>query len=230
MVYLDHEALAPLMHGALEARDVDPASIAHVVESLIQTSLRGVDSHGINRFPHYCRAVDGGRVSRRPNIRIERTAAATSIVNADHAFGHHAGAVAIDHARTCAVETGIAAAAVMNSTHFGAAAYFGLRAATRDCVGFAFTNADALVKVHNSTTAFFGTNPLCCCAPMASEDPFFAGYGDVVDELEQDQRRHAESATQFPETGRLTRTGAPSPILTPREALRRLVQKDSTWA
>ena len=172
MIYVDARKLDALMRRALSAYDVDPVSIDHVVGSLVQTSLRGVDSHGINLFPHYCRAVESGRINGRPNPRIDQTAASTSIVDADNAFGHHAGALAIDHARERAAETGIAAAAVRNSSHFGAAAYFALRAAEHNCIGFAFTNADALVKAHNSAEPFFVTNPICCCAPMADEGPF----------------------------------------------------------
>lgn len=172
MVYLHSERLAKCMKQALQNLDVAPIAIAHVVNSLVQTSLRGVDSHGINLFPHYCQAVEAGRINRDPEFETDRTATGSAILDADHGFGHHAGAVAIDYAVDLAKENGIAAVAVKNSTHFGAAAYFALRAADKGQMGFAFTNADALVKVHNSRESFFGTNPICCAAPMADEEPF----------------------------------------------------------
>lgn len=172
MIYLESDLLAKLMRRTLERLEVHPASIGHVVDSLVSSSLRGVDSHGINLFPHYCRAIQGGRINRTPSLRFEQTAPSTALLDADHAFGHHAGAVAMDHVVEKARQTGMASAAVFNSTHFGAAAYFSLRAAERDCIGFAFCNADALVKVHNSQESFFGTNPVCFAAPMANEGPF----------------------------------------------------------
>jgi ureidoglycolate dehydrogenase (NAD+) len=171
MIHVDSEAILPLLRRTLADRDVDPVAIDHVVASLVQTSLRGIDSHGISLFPHYCRVVVAGRINRRPAIRLERTASGTTLVDGDYAFGHHAGAVAIDAAVAGAAETGIAAAGVRHSSHFGAAAYFGLRAAERGCIGFAFTNGNALMRAHNSTNRFFGTNPICCCAPMADESP-----------------------------------------------------------
>ena len=106
MIRLDAARLAPVMREALAARDVDPTAIDHVVDSLVQTSLRGVDSHGINLFPHYCRVVESGRVNRRPSPTMTNTAAATAILDADHAFGHHVGALAIDHAVALAHDTG----------------------------------------------------------------------------------------------------------------------------
>ena len=172
MRHFDAKKLAVLMESELVARNVAPDSIRHVVASLIQTSLRGVDSHGINIFPHYCRAVAAGRVNARPNISVARTGSATAIVDADHAFGHHSGAIAMEEAVTLALESGMGAVSVRNSTHFGAAAYFGLMAPERNCLGFAFTNADALVKAFGAREAFFGTNPVCFTAPMESEGPF----------------------------------------------------------
>jgi len=160
------------MESELVACNINQDSIRHLVASLIQASLRGVDSHGINLFPHYCRAVTAGRVNANPCISIARTGTATAVVDADHAFGHHAGAIAMQEAISLALNSGIGAVSVRNSTHFGAAAYFGLMAPERDCIGIVFTNADALVKAFGAREAFFGTNPICFTAPMATEGPF----------------------------------------------------------
>jgi LDH2 family malate/lactate/ureidoglycolate dehydrogenase len=46
-----------------------------------------------------------------------------------------------------------------------------LRAAERGLLGFAFTNADALVKAFNAKSAVFGTNPICFTAPLEREEP-----------------------------------------------------------
>ncbi len=169
---IDGMKLSITMKAILKSKNVNQESIDHCVDSLIQASLRGVDSHGINLFPHYCRAVDGGRINKTPNFKISSSAPSAAILNADHAFGHHAGAVAIDYAIERAKETGMCAIGVIDSSHFGAAAYFALRAANKNCIGWSFTNADALVKAHNSKEAFFGTNPICFTAPMQNEGPF----------------------------------------------------------
>lgn len=172
MKFFDGIRLAAVMGETLRQRSVHPDSIHHVVSSLVQTSLRGVDSHGINLFPHYCRALVAGRINGNPSMTLTRTGSGTALLDADHALGHHAGAVAMDNAIEFAKQSGIGAVAVKNSTHFGAAAYLGLRAPAHDCLGFASTNADALVKVHGGRDAFFGTNPVCFTAPLEREDPF----------------------------------------------------------
>jgi len=87
-------------------------------------------------------------------------------------LGINAGAIAMEEAVGLAMESGMGAVSVRNSTHFGAAAYFGLMAPERNCLGFAFTNADALGQGFWSREAFFGTNPVCFTAPMETEGPF----------------------------------------------------------
>ena len=172
MPHFEAETLSSLMMSELVTRNVNADSVHDVVSSLIQTSLRGVDSHGINLFPHYCRAVTAGRINAQPQIAVTVTGASTALIDADHAFGHHAGAVAMKQAISMARESGMGAVSVRNSTHFGAAAYFGLMAPEQNCLGFAFTNADALVKAFGAREPFFGTNPICFTAPMESEGPF----------------------------------------------------------
>ena len=171
MFRIDADMLRPLLHARLRALDLDPDAAGHVVDSLVQTSLRGVDSHGIQLFPHYVRAVSAGRVIARPTPVLERTAVSTARLDAGHAFGHHAGALAIDAAVRIARETGVGAVSVHDSTHFGAAAYFALRAADAGMIGFSFTNADSLVKAFNAREPVFGTNPVCFAAPLRDESP-----------------------------------------------------------
>jgi LDH2 family malate/lactate/ureidoglycolate dehydrogenase len=95
MVYLDGKIFKQLIKDILVSKSVSEEVANYVAEGLIQTSLRGIDSHGINLLPHYCRAVDAGRINKNPKITIDQKAASVAIVDADHSFGHHSGSVAI---------------------------------------------------------------------------------------------------------------------------------------
>ena len=171
MYKLNHILLRELLEKELKILKLNDDSIKHVVNSLIDTSLRGVDSHGINLFPHYVNAIKNGRINKNPNFSYEKKTKAVAILNADGAIGHHSGAVAIEEAIKLAKKYGISAIGVKNSSHFGAAAYFSLMASQKNMLGFSFTNADALVKVTNAKESFFGTNPICFSAPMLDEEP-----------------------------------------------------------
>ena len=105
-------------------------------------------------------------------VGIPVPTSSVAIIDADHAFGHYAGSITIQHAVKMAKKTGIGAVSVKNSTHFGAAAFFAFQANQEDCIGLAFTNGDALVKAYNSKEIFFGTNPICFTVPLEKEEPF----------------------------------------------------------
>lgn len=172
MILLESSILKGLMSETLREQGACEDACYHMPESLVQTSLRGVDSHGINLFPHYMRALKSGRINRQPDIKIIKEAESTAQLDADSAYGHHAGSVAVKIALEKALRTGIGAVNVKNSSHFGAAAYFALQASEKDFIGLSFTNADSLVKAFGSTEKFFGTNPICFSAPMQDESPF----------------------------------------------------------
>lgn len=158
--------------GTLEQKNVRSDVASHVAESLIQTSLRGVDSHGIRLLPHYIRAIDSGRINPQPNYSVTRNFPSAGKLDADNTFGHAAGGEAMIKACKMASENGIGCISVFNSTHFGAASYFSLLAAEKGFIGISFTHADSLMKSYRGKRAFFGTNPICFAAPCEDEDPF----------------------------------------------------------
>ncbi|MFH1791582.1 MAG: Ldh family oxidoreductase [Candidatus Omnitrophota bacterium] len=143
-----------------------------VADGLIQTSLRGVDSHGIRLLPHYIRGVKGGRINPNPEYKFKKTSASTGLLDADHTFGHAAGIEAARRAVRLAEEAGTGHVSVYNSTHFGAAAYYALEIAAHDMIGMSFTNTDALVRSHAGKRAFLGNNPICFAVPCEGEGPF----------------------------------------------------------
>ncbi len=195
MVNFKHIPLQEVIQDVFVKNGAVPEAAMHVAAAMVQTSLRGVDSHGINLFPHYHRALGAGRIHKAPKIAVIRQSASAAVVDADHAFGHHAGAVAIDLAIAMAKKTGIAAVSVKNSSHFGAAAYFSLRAAQENCLGFSFTNADALVQSYGSPEVFLGTNPICFTAPLKNEGPLCLDMATSIVSWNKikDHRRHGES-------------------------------------
>jgi ureidoglycolate dehydrogenase (NAD+) len=161
-----------MLSDQLGRRGVSAASADHVSSSLVETSLRGVDSHGINLYPYYVTAVEGGRINPTPTIRVVSRRQAVGTLDGDHGFGHHTGSEAIRVAIEMADSFGVGAVGVRNSTHFGSAAYFAQQAARQGYAALVFTNADALVKAFGGVEPFFGTNPICFSVPIDGEEPF----------------------------------------------------------
>ena len=134
-----------------------------------ETSLRGVDSHGIRLLPHYLNALKG-RINGKPKFQINKKTPCFIGLDADNAFGHAAGFKSIDLGIDIAGEFGICAISVFNSSHPGAMASFALKAAKKDLCCFAFTHADSLIQNFNSKDIFLGQIQFVLL-PRANEEP-----------------------------------------------------------
>lgn len=172
MIFLNHKKFELELYNSLDTLKVPKHISDSLIKSIINTSLRGVDSHGVNLFPHYYEEIKLGKLNKNPNIKNIKSSRSVRVLDADNTIGHYVGEYAINTAVKMAKETGVGIVSVKNSTHFGAAAYFTDIAANQNMIGFAFTNTEALVNAFNSKEAFFGTNPFCFSAPMLNEDPF----------------------------------------------------------
>ena len=151
---------------------LDAYSRNAVTTGLCESSLRGVDSHGIRLLPHYINSAVTGRKNPKPNMQFHESFVSAGMLDADHAFGHAAGFKAIDIAMGIAAKTGISAISVTRSSHPGAMASFVLRAARKNFIAMAFTQADSLILSHGGKRPYFGTNPIAMAAPRKDMEPF----------------------------------------------------------
>jgi len=142
-----------------------------VTNCLVETSFRGVDSHGINLLPHYLNAVLAGRINPNPNFKFKKTSATTGLLDADDSFGHAAGSLAIKKAIEMSKVSGSGFVGVYNSTHFSACSYYSLQAARENMIGIALTHTDSLMLSARGKRPFLGTNLISFTFPCEGEDP-----------------------------------------------------------
>lgn len=166
--------------SVLIAAQTDSEAAWSVATALTETSLRGVDSHGIRLLLHYARVVQTGRINPRPRLSFRQTSPGSGIVNADHGFGHHASYFAIDHAVRLAQANGIAAVSVVDSSHFGSAGCYVLRAAEKGLLAIAVCNSDSFVLPHDGIRPFNGTNPIAFAAPVPASRPLLVDMATSV--------------------------------------------------
>ena len=172
MNLISYNELIEFHREILRTIGLDKHSIESVTIGLCETSLRGVDSHGVRLLPHYVNSALSGRKNPKPEYKIDKTFPSIAHLDADNAFGHAAGMKAVDIAMDMAETQGIGVVAVSNSSHPGAMASMALKAARKGYAAFAFTHADALVLSHNGTRPYFGTNPICLAVPREEEEPY----------------------------------------------------------
>ncbi len=148
----------------------DPART--VAASLVDASLRGVDSHGIARTTIYVQRLRAGGIKTAPRPSIVRRDGAMALVDGDDGPGQVAGIFATDLSIELAREHGVGAVAVRRSSHYGAAAFYTRRAAEAGMVGMSSTNSDPLVIPFGGTGYALGTNPISLAAPLHGGELF----------------------------------------------------------
>ena len=133
--------------------------------SLVWTSLRGTDSHGVARVPIYVERLRGGLLNTRPRPSVLRRDGAVAMVDGDEGPGQVASVFATDLSIELAREHGAGVVTVRRSAHFGAAAFYAMRAAEQGLLAIALTNTEPLVIPYGGAEPALGTNPICLAGP-----------------------------------------------------------------
>ncbi|MFO1447809.1 MAG: Ldh family oxidoreductase [Opitutaceae bacterium] len=155
----------------LQALGLPTPHAAFVARSLVQTSLWGIDSHGIARLPHYLSRLAAGSLNPNPQMVFTSTGSCTGNLDGDHGLGLVVCERATQEAITMAQANGAGFIGVRNSSHCGAIGIFGRIVADAGLIGLVFTHSDAFVAPHNGYEKFLGTNPICISAPCADGPP-----------------------------------------------------------
>lgn len=146
---------------------------AIVVERVLYADLHGIDSHGCCMLPFYQRLRDEGRLNPRPEIAIVHESATTALVDGGGGLGHVPATLAMQQAIAKCRAAGVAAVAVRNSGHFGAAGAYAAMASAAGMIGIVTTSTPTPSVVPTfGRDALLGTNPIALAAPAAQRPPF----------------------------------------------------------
>ncbi len=140
---------------------------------LITADKLGIDSHGVNRLkPIYYDRIKAGIQHPVTNFEIVRETPTTAVIDGHDGMGMviaaRANQMAIDKAR----ELGLGMVVVRNSTHYGIAGYYPLKAVEQGMIGITGTNARPSVAPTFGVENMLGTNPLTFGIPTDEEFPF----------------------------------------------------------
>jgi ureidoglycolate dehydrogenase (NAD+) len=168
-VLVSHTKLVSFSAQCLEKLGLEAAHASFVAETLVAANLRGVDSHGVVRLPHYATRLRNGTVKARPNITARRTAPSSAVVEGDAGMGQLVAARAMNEAIRLSKETGAGAVVARNSSHCGACAWFVEMAVRQGMIGVALTHTDSIMVPPGMKRIFLGSNPIAFGAPGERE-------------------------------------------------------------
>jgi ureidoglycolate dehydrogenase (NAD+) len=164
-----HDRLISFTAACLEKLGLESADARLVAETLVAADLRGVDSHGVVRLPHYARRLRNGSVKARPGIVVRRTSASAAVVEGDAGMGQLVAQRAMQEAISLAKESGVGAVVARNSSHCGACAWFVELAVKEGLIGVALTHTDSIMVPPGMKRIFLGSNPIAFGAPGERE-------------------------------------------------------------
>ena len=154
-----------------EAVGVSAEDAAAAAPSFVWASLRGVDSHGVSRVPRYVEMFGKGVANPTPEITVDDSAPAVSVIDADFAPGPVALTRAVGIAVAKAKTQGAAVVSVRNTVHTGAIGYYVSLVAEQGLVGIGIAAGSPMMSYEGAVGASVATSPLAIAVPRTGAKP-----------------------------------------------------------
>src|SRR5262249_83620 len=207
-------AIIAFIEDALVKTGLPAADAGKVAELMCEADLTGADAHGIFRLPQYVKRLRAGGINARPGIKVERTAAATALVEGDNGMGHLVRARAAETAIELARASGLGWVGARHSNHAGAAGVYAALPLPHGMVGIYGVVASANhMPVWGGVESLLGTNPIAIAIPAGEEAPIVldiatsvVSYGTV--------KSHRLQGKEMPE-GWMVNTNDAAPLTAP---------------
>jgi len=165
-------AVRGLIVDAMTTSGVPASDAGKIAELMLEADLTGADAHGVFRLPQYVNRLKLKSTNPRPNIKVNRTAPATALVDGDNGMGHLVVARAAETAIELARECGLGWVGCVHSGHAGAAGVYAALPLQANMVGMysAVANANHMPLAGGSEPVL-GTNPRAIAIPAGKEPP-----------------------------------------------------------
>ncbi len=170
-VLVNHDGLREYVKALYVAAGLPDSDAGKIADLQTETDVRGVHSHGTRAAPNYIRRILDGQTNPNPNIKVIDEGPAFAIINNDGGMGHLGAVRGMEAAIEKAAESGIGAATVIHSRHFGAAFSYPMMAAERDMIGFAVSSSSPGVAPFGGSARVLGNTPIAYAVPANEEFP-----------------------------------------------------------
>jgi LDH2 family malate/lactate/ureidoglycolate dehydrogenase len=161
------EALQAFVADLLVRLGTAPDGARTVAAALVSADLEGVPSHGVMLVPMYVERMLAGSVSTAREARVVNDSGLALVLDAGNALGQVTAHQAVELVRDRAKAHAMAAVAVRNAFHFGAAGYWARTIADSGLIGIAMCNTRPLMPAPGGAERVVGNNPLAIALPGA---------------------------------------------------------------
>ena len=161
MRMVDVETLERITRDIFAAWKAPREDAAWIASLLVRANLRGHDSHGVIRIPHYVHALKTGEVNPTPSIKTELETPTIARLDGDKGFGQVVARHGITLAIAKARAQGLSAVTLGRTNHVGRLADYAEMAAVQGLIGMLWVNAPTALNVApwGGAARRLGTNP-----------------------------------------------------------------------
>lgn len=140
-------------------------------EVLIQSDLSGVESHGLARLPMYLGRIAQGVVNVRPKVKLIGESSSSMVLDCDNGLGIVTVPGIMDRCLKKAKESGMVAATMRHSNHYGVGNYYALKGISENMISILMTNTTPCMAPTGGIELLIGTNPITIGIPAGKERP-----------------------------------------------------------
>jgi LDH2 family malate/lactate/ureidoglycolate dehydrogenase len=161
--------LAGFVQRLLVAAGTPPPEANIVATALVDADIEGLPSHGTMLLPMYLDRIGAKSVNPAAQGKIVSDTGTQLVIDAENALGHVVAKQAVELVVARARAKGMAAVAVRNAFHFGAAGRFARQIALGGCAGIVMANTRPLLPAPGGAERVVGNNPLAIAVPTQDE-------------------------------------------------------------
>jgi LDH2 family malate/lactate/ureidoglycolate dehydrogenase len=181
-----------------------------VAESLVASSLRGVDSHGIHLLASYLDQIAAGDVDASAMGEIATESGACMVYDGQNGVGQVIADICCGHAIRLARLYGLGMVTARESNHFGAAGFWAMKMAAAGQIGLVFCNASPIVAPWQGREGRFGTNPICMAVPAGKGPQWMLDMATTTVAANKIFKAHTNHQPSVPEGWAMDKDGVPT--------------------
>lgn len=161
-----HE-LCETFESILLSRGVSPSIAKVAAQNFTESSVDGIYSHGVNRFPRVISYLDKGVIDGKAKAECVARMGSFERWNGHMGLGNANAKMAMDRACELAHESGIGCVAIGNTNHWMRGGAYGWQAANNGCIGICWTNTMPNTPAWGGKEAKIGNNPFVIGIPQS---------------------------------------------------------------
>jgi LDH2 family malate/lactate/ureidoglycolate dehydrogenase len=188
---------------------VPPEAAGLATCSLVEASLMGIDTHGVEALPMYVAHLQaGGLAADALPVRLEGRGT-VDVWDGRHGLGLAAGRILMSESIRQARTDGIHFAACRNANHMGACGVYAKMAADAGLIGMVSQQTLASLAPWGGQDARVGAAPFALAAPVQNAFPFY--FDASMAAMTRSQiKAHRRSGTPLPEGAAMDAQGRPT--------------------